>query len=59
MKFGRKLAASDSDARRALWLEKQREDRLRRLGLGMVRWIWAEALRKDVLRRILTRAGVQ
>ncbi len=36
------------EAGRVLWAEKIREDRLRRLGLGVARWTWRDA--KDVRR---------
>jgi hypothetical protein len=38
--------------------EKHREDRLRALGAGVVRWGWAEALEASVLRRTLLAAGL-
>jgi hypothetical protein len=41
-----------------LWEEKRREDRLRRLGLTVVRWVWDEALDVERLRRILADAGI-
>jgi hypothetical protein len=38
-----------------LWAEKQREDRLRALGLAVVRWVWADVVGDftPVVRRIL------
>lgn len=59
VKFGRELALSDGDAREALWKEKRREDRLRRLGNSVVRWIWDEALNSNTLARLLAAAGVR
>jgi hypothetical protein len=38
--------------------EKKREDRIRRTGIGVVRWDWRDAKDLRVLRRILTEAGV-
>lgn len=58
VKFGRELVASDAAARERLWLEKKREDRLRRLGNSMVRWTWDEVYRRDVFARLLANAGV-
>lgn len=59
VKFGRVLASSDDDARLALWREKQREDRLRRLGLGVVRWTWDQAYKKDVFAWLMSQAGIR
>lgn len=58
VKFGREIAGDVSDARQALWREKQREDRLRRLGLGVVRWTWDEASDRGRYARLLARAGL-
>ncbi len=41
-----------------LWAEKRREDRLRRMGCGVVRWTWGEARRAETLAAVLGRAGV-
>jgi hypothetical protein len=41
-----------------VWTEKQREDRLRGLGLRVVRWTWADALDPHRLRSVLARAGL-
>lgn len=41
-----------------LWAEKQREDRLRALGLRVVRWTWADAWRRSRLARLLSEAGL-
>lgn len=59
VKYGRALVDSDIDAREALWQEKKREDRLRRLGNGVVRWIWDEAMSKSTLARLFAAAGVR
>ncbi|MCW1248901.1 hypothetical protein ODZ83_01605 [Acaricomes phytoseiuli] len=39
--------------------EKLREDRLRALGLGVVRWTWAEAQHPGRLAQLLLRAGLR
>lgn len=59
VKFSRGIAASEADVREALWQEKRREDRLRRLGNSMVRWTWDEARNQDVFARLLAQAGVR
>lgn len=59
VKFGRDLAATEADARRSLWAEKQREDRLRRPGRGMVRWTWTQAYDLDIFRRLLASVGLR
>jgi hypothetical protein len=41
-----------------VWGEKRREDRLRALGLRVIRWTWDDALRSTPLATLLTRAGV-
>lgn len=41
-----------------VWTEKRREDRLRGLGLRVVRWTWADALDPHRLRTVLARAGL-
>lgn len=41
-----------------VWAEKRREDRLRELGLRVIRWTWDDALRTTPLVTALTRAGV-
>lgn len=58
VKFGRELAASDEDAREALWREKQREDRLRGLGNGMARWTWDQAHDLETFARVMASAGL-
>lgn len=58
VKFGRGLAATDEDAREALWREKQREDRLRRLGHGMARWIWDQAHDLEAFARVMASVGL-
>ncbi|MEE6295758.1 hypothetical protein [Georgenia wangjunii] len=58
VKFARETARSDEDAREVLWQEKRREDRLRALGNGVVRWDWSDALDIARLGRILAAAGL-
>jgi hypothetical protein len=41
-----------------VWAEKRREDRLRGLGLRVVRWTWADALDPHRLRTVLAGAGL-
>ena len=38
--------------------EKERENRIRALGIGMVRWVWADLIAAGQLERKLTAAGV-
>lgn len=42
-----------------VWQEKQREDRLRAVGLRVVRWTWDTALDPDRLARALGAAGIR
>lgn len=58
VKFGREVTGSDEDAREALWKEKQREDRLRRLGNDMARWTWDEAYRLETFARLMASVGL-
>lgn len=41
-----------------VWEEKRREDRIRRGGLGVERWVWRDAWHGEPLRQILYAAGV-
>ena len=59
VKFGRAIGGDEASTREALCREKQREDRLRRLGLGVVRWIWSEALDQRTLARLLGNGGIR
>lgn len=43
----------------ALWAEKRREDRLRALGLQVVRWTWDDLTHPERLKAILSTAGVR
>lgn len=47
------------DAQRVLWLEKQREDRLRRRVKDVVRWDWATAIHDGRLLRRLAEHGLR
>ncbi len=49
--------ADPAEAAEVLWREKQREDRLRR-NRRVARWIWAEALDRRRLGRIVAAVGV-
>jgi hypothetical protein len=52
IKYGRLLRPGESAAD-AVIREKQREDKVRDLGLGVVRWIWADIFeRQDLVRRL-------
>src|SRR5699024_8419848 len=46
-----------------VWREKQREDRIRDLGVGVGRWIWSDPERPEQFRRSLLaglrRAGIR
>ena len=57
IKYGRKFEGQGS-AEDRLWQEKLREDRLRALGLRVVRWVWDDALGGEPLVRALGRAGI-
>ena len=58
VKLGRALGGDEAATREALWREKLREDRLRRLGNGVVRWTWAQALDRATFARLMSGAGV-
>lgn len=47
------------DSPESIWNEKRREDRIRRTGDGVARWVWRDALRTEPLRRILYGAGLR
>lgn len=42
----------------ALWREKQREDRIRRTGVAVARWVWGDAVDGAAMARILRDSGV-
>ena len=41
-----------------VWVEKRREDRLRRRCRGVVRWVWEEAFNIRLFGRLLAHAGI-
>jgi hypothetical protein len=49
----------DTSAEEAVYREKLREDRIRGLGLGFVRWGWADVQNPERLRRKLLAAGLR
>ena len=58
VKYGRDIHDRPEEAAEALWREKRREDRLRRVRSGVARWTWADALDGRRLVRILRQVGV-
>lgn len=46
-------AGFGDDPSETLWMEKQREDRLRDLGVVVIRWIWADLYRPERFRRYI------
>jgi hypothetical protein len=54
-----KYGADAGVAVNAVWEEKRREDRLRRLVTGLVRWTWDDAWRAGPMVQLLRHAGVQ
>ena len=59
LKYGVPAGASSDVAAQVLWREKLREDRLRRVANGVVRWTWDDALKSHGLRRKLTAGGLR
>lgn len=55
MKYGADLSSGDPS--RVVWLEKQREDRIRRFA-QVARWGWADAYHRDPLCRLLRSKGL-
>ena len=51
-------SAGTSSASDVVWREKLREDRIRRMGFGVVRVVWADLMRPDALRARLAAAGI-
>lgn len=58
VKYTRARDLTGRDVAEVVFEEKIREDQLRSMGLGVVRWCWPEAWRQHVLGRILRTAGV-
>lgn len=58
IKYGRDISSRQAPEER-LWREKLREDRLRALGLRVVRWVWADALGGEPLVQALRRQGIE
>ena len=57
-KYGVDGSQSPAQAGEVLWREKRREDRLRALGLTVVRWIWDDAWVATPMLRRLREAGL-
>jgi len=58
-KYRRGGVADERSPEDRLWDEKRREDRLRALGLRVVRWTWDTALDADKLRATLLAVGLR
>ncbi|MDQ2850850.1 MAG: hypothetical protein M3Y49_08960 [Actinomycetota bacterium] len=59
IKYAVDQSQSSEQAAENLWREKLREDRLRALGLTVVRWTWDEALHANAMLSKLRVAGVR
>ncbi len=59
VKYTRDAFMNGRTSEEVVWSEKLREDRLRGTGHGMARWIWAVALRRESLKRLLLAAGLR
>ncbi|BDZ44300.1 type IV toxin-antitoxin system AbiEi family antitoxin domain-containing protein [Naasia aerilata] len=55
VKYGAQLEGSPEDR---LWFEKRREDRLRALGPGMIRWVWDDLRSPAGFRELLVAGGL-
>lgn len=51
--------ATPDQAAEIVWREKQREDRIRRSGPRVARWVWRDALARDRLLPVLAAQGVR
>ncbi|WP_206474809.1 hypothetical protein [Dietzia sp. KRD202] len=51
-------ASNGTDPSEVVWLEKQREDQLRDLGVVVIRWIWNDLFKPARFERLLT-AGLR
>lgn len=58
VKYTRGAILGDREPGEVAWAEKVREDRIRRLGLGMLRWVWQDALDEHRFARLLRQGGV-
>ncbi|WP_189348781.1 hypothetical protein [Zhihengliuella salsuginis] len=58
VKYGRAAAKAGMSEGDIVAAEKKREDRIRRTGRPVVRWVWEDLMRPERLRRILTGAGI-
>lgn len=50
--------AAGTPPEEVVWVEKRREDRLRRRCRGVVRWVWDEALNIRIFGRLLAQVGI-
>ena len=57
VKYGRGRTTVDEDMADVVWREKQREDRIRETGLGVVRWTWPEIDGGEMVTRLRKRLG--
>lgn len=57
-KYTRSKTVSGKDAGQVVYEEKQREDSIRSMGLGMCRWGWNELMNPATFAIILVTAGV-
>lgn len=57
-KYTRSKTISGKDAGQVVYEEKQREDSIRSMGLGMCRWGWNELMNPSTFASILVAAGV-
>lgn len=58
VKYGRLCCDSAEEAAETLWREKRREDRLRRTGALVARWVWADVWDGRWLLGILRQLGL-
>jgi hypothetical protein len=59
LKYAVPAGAAAQEAGEVVWREKQREDRLRRVGNRMARWVWADAMAPARLGAILAKEGIR
>lgn len=58
-KYGLTDGSAPEEVERVLWREKQREDRIRARGHRMARWVWTDAVRPELMARILAAQGIR